>query len=710
MTFFKKSVAALIVIATLLSVFLCVPASKVAAAGTSTPFYNWKQYDPQWKDVYIGSNTIGNIGCYATSAAMLIVYSGLKTEADFDPATFVYMMKEKGGFEGNLIYKGKINQAIPGFNYCGEVLLGKTKASKTESISYYLEKGYYIIAGVKNLGHYVAIREVENDVVYMMDPASECNVLFDYYSLSGVTKIFLYTSTGKKVNIGEDVDNNVSGDTSTEPQYKTGIYKTTSALNLREEETTASTALTIIPLGTEITVTSTNGIWGKTSFGGFDGYISLEYASLITEIIYKNPSELSSEDPSSEEPSSEEPSSEEPSSEEPSSEEPSSEEPSSEEPSSEAPSSEEPSSEEPSSQEPSSEEPSLPDNSETPSEYVPGRYLLTGNVNFRKGPGTSYASIGTIPKGTEIEVTEVTGKWAKTTYNGKEGYCGLTYSKLLEEFHPDDTEEPTDITVTTDGEDKLITPPTEEEYKKGYYTILERLNLRETPTTNGAKLAIMSVGTKLQVTEIRNGWGYVVYNQLKGWCSLKYCEYNEAYVEKTEFSADGITGIINEEADLSRVNVITYYSDGSVYAVSSGIEVSYAIPKAPSIVTATAKYNGKEYSFKIAYVDNAKVEVKENATYVIVSPEETAEKVFGDNTIQITTGLVQEISGVTFTVILSGDVDGTGDISSTDYLRIKSAFTGTVELNTFETLAADFNSDGYVNSTDYLLIKTFFLK
>ncbi len=664
MTHFKKSIAFLIVIATILSAFISVPASTVYAAGTKTPFYKWKQYDPEWKDVYIGNNTIGNIGCYVTSAAMLIVYSGLRTEANFDPATLVYDLKEVGGFSGNLIYKGKINKAVTGFDYQSEVLLGQTKAEKTETISYYLNKGYYLIAGVKNLGHYVAIREVKNGVVYMMDPASESTVLFDYYSVSGVTKIFLYTSTGKKVSIDDNLDNNSSGSTS---QYKNGVYKTTTDLNLRASATTSSSALLIIPKGTELTITETEGIWGKTSYGGKTGYISLEYATWVSDGV-KDPYDASSEDTSKEETSKEETSKDDTTSE---------------------------------------------DTSTTTPQYVPGRYSMTGNVYLREGPDSSYKVLTTIPKGSEVVITETTGKWGKTSYGGYNGYCGLSYSKLIEaakEEEKEETKNETSVSITTQGTNRWTSSATSASYHKGYYTTTSNLNLRESNSTTATKLAVIPSGTELKITEVKNGWGKAVYNQITGWCSLEYCKFKEPYLEKNVFSATKITGVLSSKADLSNLYFEKHYSDGSVYLVKSGISVSYTIPTTPSAITATAKFESKSYSFKILYAANCEFELHDGTLYAITELGRTAKEVFGDTTVQMKTGATNILSGIPFTVIMVGDVDGTKEITSTDYLKVKGTFLGSINTDKVMSLASDYDRNGKITSSDYLALKAILTK
>lgn len=61
------------------------------------------------------------------------------------------------------------------------------------------------------------------------------------------------------------------------------------------------------------------------------------------------------------------------------------------------------------------------------------------------------------------------------------------------------------------------------------------------------------------------------------------------------------------------------------------------------------------------------------------------------------------------TVIVLGDIDGTGHINSTDYVRVKSAFLGSISLNSAESIAADVNKTQSLNSTDYMRIKSHFL-
>lgn len=60
-----------------------------------------------------------------------------------------------------------------------------------------------------------------------------------------------------------------------------------------------------------------------------------------------------------------------------------------------------------------------------------------------------------------------------------------------------------------------------------------------------------------------------------------------------------------------------------------------------------------------------------------------------------------------YTFIVSGDLNGDGNITSTDYLKIKKSFAGTV-LTPIEMLAADVDRNSKVVSADYLLVKKYF--
>ncbi len=59
-----------------------------------------------------------------------------------------------------------------------------------------------------------------------------------------------------------------------------------------------------------------------------------------------------------------------------------------------------------------------------------GNYTCTttnSSLFIRSGHGTSYSTIGSIPKGATVYVSKANGSWAHVTYNGVSGYASMSY-------------------------------------------------------------------------------------------------------------------------------------------------------------------------------------------------------------------------------------------------------------------------------------------
>ncbi|MBQ9853644.1 MAG: SpoIID/LytB domain-containing protein [Bacilli bacterium] len=163
-------------------------------------FTNWKQYDPQWKFDPLGNSTIGNIGCAATSVAIQIASSGTEILIeDFNPSTFVKALSKKdcGGFtsSGAIVWE-KTTCVAPNFQYVGygEAIAGNSKSEIIRKIKNQISQGYYVILRVKRAPnqHWVAVERVDDNNIYMFDPASASNSVLDVYSLSGLTEMRVY--------------------------------------------------------------------------------------------------------------------------------------------------------------------------------------------------------------------------------------------------------------------------------------------------------------------------------------------------------------------------------------------------------------------------------------------------------------------------------------------------------------------------------------
>jgi len=66
---------------------------------------------------------------------------------------------------------------------------------------------------------------------------------------------------------------------------------------------------------------------------------------------------------------------------------------------------------------------------------------------------------------------------------------------------------------------------------------------------------------------------------------------------------------------------------------------------------------------------------------------------------------IRDCRNKTYTVVVTGDIDGNGKVTLTDTVAIKMHFSRTIELEGANFQAADTNGDSRVTATDYLRIK-----
>lgn len=52
---------------------------------------------------------------------------------------------------------------------------------------------------------------------------------------------------------------------------------------------------------------------------------------------------------------------------------------------------------------------------------------VTGDVNLRSGPGTSYSVISTLPAGADVDVLNCTSGWCRVDWQGTVGFANASY-------------------------------------------------------------------------------------------------------------------------------------------------------------------------------------------------------------------------------------------------------------------------------------------
>ncbi|MBM7691591.1 D-alanyl-D-alanine carboxypeptidase [Peribacillus deserti] len=127
-------------------------------------------------------------------------------------------------------------------------------------------------------------------------------------------------------------------------------------------------------------------------------------------------------------------------------------------------------------------------------------YETTANVNIRTGPSTAYESLGTVAKGSQLNVTgNAANGWYQVSHNGQRGYVSGTYVQV-----------------------------------KGFInTATSDLNVRTGPSTAYSILGTVQKGEELTVTGKANGWFKISYNGRTGYVSGKYVQVTEVMYAAT---------------------------------------------------------------------------------------------------------------------------------------------------------------------------------
>ena len=69
------------------------------------------------------------------------------------------------------------------------------------------------------------------------------------------------------------------------------------------------------------------------------------------------------------------------------------------------------------------------------------------------------------------------------------------------------------------------------------------------------------------------------------------------------------------------------------------------------------------------------------------------------------TGAVVTTAEYKYTIIMLGDVNGDGNVTPADYVKVKNHIMGTSVLSNVNKSAADVNGDGQITPADYVKIK-----
>ena len=169
-----------------------------------------------------------------------------------------------------------------------------------------------------------------------------------------------------------------------ESTYTTGKYILNEIMNFRSGHSTSDGIYCEIPLGTTVFVMEISENWGKITYNGKTGWISLDYSTKLNETVTTPPATTA---------------------------------PATTVPATSAPVT----TTAPASTAPAAEATKI---------YTAGSYVTTDALNLRANHSLTAGIYSIIPKGTQLTVTEISGEWGKTSYQGVTGWISLKYASF----------------------------------------------------------------------------------------------------------------------------------------------------------------------------------------------------------------------------------------------------------------------------------------
>ena len=182
---------------------LCIALSLLpvaSAAGTatykgtsySTNYATWRQADPAWGPTALGDvHTMAGSGCLISSIAILMCHSGAYDPASLNPGSLRdwldvqgYISHSSDRSKDALLSFGQITSySSPRFYFVNQTFfpVSTPLADVVAKIDDLLKGGYYVIARVKNSGHFVPIAKTVTGDAQLYDPGAAAKRLLSEY-------------------------------------------------------------------------------------------------------------------------------------------------------------------------------------------------------------------------------------------------------------------------------------------------------------------------------------------------------------------------------------------------------------------------------------------------------------------------------------------------------------------------------------------------
>lgn len=206
-----SAVLALVMLATLLPIPLATAAGTAVYNGTSysTDYTTWRQGDPAWGSTPLGDvHTFGGSGCLISAIAILMCHSGAYDPANLNPGVLRDWLDAKGCISHSadrskdaLLSFGLITSTLsPRFYFVNQEFFSTSTPLSDVSlrVGELISSGYYVVARVKNSGHFVAVANVVDGDVRIYDSGyGSKRLLSEYDGTIGGLIYFKANKSGK---------------------------------------------------------------------------------------------------------------------------------------------------------------------------------------------------------------------------------------------------------------------------------------------------------------------------------------------------------------------------------------------------------------------------------------------------------------------------------------------------------------------------------
>ncbi|WP_375089675.1 SH3 domain-containing protein [Peribacillus sp. RS7] len=163
-----------------------------------------------------------------------------------------------------------------------------------------------------------------------------------------------------------------------------------------------------------------------------------------------------------------------------------------------------------------------------------GQGMISGSsVRVRTGPGTTFQTVGSLSKGTAVDIIEKNENWIKVKTADIEGWVSSDYLKLPAS------------SGNAAKKDSTKVKETNQSVKTGV-TLVDRLNVRSEPSKSSAALGKLNKNTAVTVYMVENEWAEIDFQGVRGWVAEPYIQISEDE-DDTKINMAGATARVTAE-------------------------------------------------------------------------------------------------------------------------------------------------------------------